>query len=58
MRGLIEAHVAKTGSAKGKALLASWEASLAKFWQIVPPAEKNTPMANPAVKAEKVAVSA
>jgi glutamate synthase (ferredoxin) len=40
LRGLIEAHAAKTGSARAKALLADWEAAKAKFWQLVPPAEK------------------
>jgi glutamate synthase (ferredoxin) len=50
LKGLIETHAAKTGSAKAKALLADWEAAKAKFWQIVPPAEKNTAEANPAVQ--------
>jgi glutamate synthase domain-containing protein 3 len=36
----VEAHAAKTGSARAKALLANWEASKARFWQLVPPAEK------------------
>lgn len=62
LKSLIEAHAAKTGSSKAKALLASWDASLAKFWQAVPPAEKNTPEVNPNVAvsagAAKVAVSA
>ncbi|KAG2445645.1 hypothetical protein HXX76_000255 [Chlamydomonas incerta] len=61
LRGLLEAHVAHTGSAKAKSLLANWEASLAKFWQLVPPAEKNTAEVNPAMEqpaAAKVAVSA
>lgn len=56
-----QAHAAKTGSAKAKALLANWDASLAKFWQLVPPAEKNTPECNPALEAmeaAKVAVTA
>lgn len=51
LRSLIQAHVDKTGSAKGKAILADWEASLQKFWQLVPPAEKNTPEVNPALEA-------
>mmetsp|Transcript_9319 Transcript_9319/g.16479 ORF Transcript_9319/g.16479 Transcript_9319/m.16479 type:complete len:1638 (+) Transcript_9319:28-4941(+) len=46
LKGLITAHVEKTGSAKGKALLGNWEESLAKFWQLVPPAEKNLPEVN------------
>ncbi len=56
LRGLIEAHVEKTGSSKGKAILASWDASLPKFWQLVPPAEKNTPEANPSLSPEQVSV--
>jgi glutamate synthase (ferredoxin) len=51
LQGLIQAHVDRTGSAKGKALLANWEASLTKFWQLVPPAERNTPEASQAVEA-------
>lgn len=59
----LQAHVDKTGSEKGKSLLANWDASLAKFWQLVPPAEKNTPEVNPDVPASasvaaKVAVKA
>ena len=49
LKALIQAHVDKTGSSKGKTVLASWDASLPKFWQLVPPAEKNTPEANPDV---------
>ena len=51
----------KTGSVKGKAILASWDKSLEQFWQIVPPAEKNTPEVNPAlapVAGDKVTVKA
>lgn len=62
LRKLIETHVEKTGSAKGKAILSNWDAMLPKFWQLVPPAEKNTPEVNPdvpqQVPAGKVAVSA
>ena len=46
--------MAKTGSVKGKALLAAWEAELPHFWQIVPPAEKNTAEVNPTIEAEAV----
>lgn len=42
LKGLIQAHVDRTGSAKAKAVLAQWDAMLPKFWQLVPPAEKNT----------------
>jgi len=58
LKGLIETHAAKTGSAKAKALLADWAAAKDKFWQIVPPAEKNTAEANPAVQPEPVQVAA
>ncbi|GAP97815.1 glutamate synthase large subunit [Leptolyngbya sp. NIES-2104] len=56
LRELLEAHVEHTGSPKAKAILANWSESLPKFWQVVPPSEKDTPEANPDV--EKVAVSA
>uniref|UniRef100_A0A383V5K3 glutamate synthase (ferredoxin) n=1 Tax=Tetradesmus obliquus TaxID=3088 RepID=A0A383V5K3_TETOB len=52
LKGLISAHAAKTGSAKAKALLADWAAAKAKFWQLVPPAEKNTAQVNPAIAEE------
>lgn len=38
-----QTHVDRTGSVKGKAVLENWEEMLPKFWQLVPPAEKNTP---------------
>ncbi|KAL4447262.1 hypothetical protein ABPG77_007295 [Micractinium sp. CCAP 211/92] len=50
LRGLIEAHVERTGSAKGKAILADWSNSLQKFWQLVPPSESNTPQASKAAE--------
>eukprot|EP00245_Coleochaete_scutata_P012805 TRINITY_DN501_c2_g4_i1.p1 TRINITY_DN501_c2_g4~~TRINITY_DN501_c2_g4_i1.p1 ORF type:complete len:1642 (-),score=381.86 TRINITY_DN501_c2_g4_i1:1105-6030(-) len=43
LRSLIQAHVDKTGSLTGKAVLAKWEEMLPKFWQLVPPSEANTP---------------
>ncbi|GIL47362.1 hypothetical protein Vafri_4198, partial [Volvox africanus] len=61
LKGLIQAHYERTGSSKAKALLANWEVSVGKFWQLVPPAEKNTPEVNPSVQlpqAAKVAVTA
>ncbi len=61
LRQLLEAHVEHTGSAKAKAILADWANALPKFWQLVPPAEKNTPEVNPNVEpvpAAKVAVTA
>ncbi|KAF8065477.1 hypothetical protein HT031_003078 [Scenedesmus sp. PABB004] len=58
LKGLVAAHADKTGSAKAKALLADWAAAKGRFWQLVPPAEKNTPQANPAVAAEPAAAAA
>ena len=57
LKGLIEEHVAKTGSPKGKAVLAEWAEYLPKFWQLVPPSEANTPEATDVVP-EEVAASA
>lgn len=51
LRGMIEAHVERTGSAKGAALLADWAAAAPRFWQLVPPSEANTPQASPAADA-------
>jgi glutamate synthase (ferredoxin) len=57
LKGLIEAHVAKTGSPKGAKILESWSEYLPKFWQLVPPSEMNTPEASDAV-VEEAAVEA
>ncbi|XP_077218051.1 ferredoxin-dependent glutamate synthase, chloroplastic-like [Tasmannia lanceolata] len=45
LKSLIEAHVEKTGSNKGSAILREWEAYLPLFWQLVPPSEEDTPEA-------------
>lgn len=45
LKSLIEAHVEKTGSAKGATILSEWEAYLPLFWQLVPPSEEETPEA-------------
>ena len=55
LKELIEAHADRTGSPKAKAILANWSDYLPKFWQVVPPSEKDTPEANPDVS--KVAMS-
>ena len=52
LKGLIEAHVAHTGSAKAQRILDQWTEYLPKFWQVVPPSEADSPEANPA--SEKV----
>lgn len=52
LRSLIEAHVERTGSSRGKMILDNWSASVKKFWQLVPPSEQNCPEANPEVAIE------
>ncbi|KAH6832541.1 glutamate synthase 1 [Perilla frutescens var. hirtella] len=47
LKGLIEAHVEKTGSSKGVQILKEWEKYLPLFWQLVPPSEEDTPEASP-----------
>ena len=39
LKEMITAHVEKTGSKKGQALLADWDNYVGKFWQVVPPSE-------------------
>ena len=46
LKGLISEHVARTGSAKGAAILAAWDAELPRFWQLVPPSEANSELAS------------
>lgn len=43
LKGLIETHLDRTGSAKAKVILDNWSAYLPKFWQVVPPSEADTP---------------
>ncbi|XP_059668316.1 ferredoxin-dependent glutamate synthase 1, chloroplastic/mitochondrial-like isoform X2 [Cornus florida] len=45
LKSLIEAHVEKTGSGKGSAILKEWDKYLPLFWQLVPPSEEDTPEA-------------
>ncbi|MBA0677229.1 hypothetical protein Goari_018647 [Gossypium aridum] len=45
LKSLIEAHVEKTGSAKGSMMLLEWDKYLPLFWQLVPPSEEDTPEA-------------
>ncbi|KAI3682337.1 hypothetical protein L1987_82254 [Smallanthus sonchifolius] len=45
LKSLIEAHVEKTGSGKGTAILKEWDKYLPLFWQLVPPSEEDTPEA-------------
>ncbi|KAM7271673.1 hypothetical protein ACFE04_030887 [Oxalis oulophora] len=46
LKSLIEAHVEKTGSGKGAAILSEWDKYLPLFWQLVPPSEEDTPEAS------------
>ncbi len=55
LKGLIEAHAERTGSAKAKTILADWDAYLPKFWQVVPPSEADS--AEAGVQKDKVASS-
>ncbi len=36
LRGLVEAHVQATGSAKGRRILEAWETEVRNFWQVTP----------------------
>nr|YP_009398854.1 glutamate synthase [Cliftonaea pectinata]ARW67982.1 glutamate synthase [Cliftonaea pectinata] len=42
LRNIIELYEIKTKSTKAKKILANWSEFLSKFWQIVPPSEKDT----------------
>ncbi|GMH20196.1 hypothetical protein Nepgr_022037 [Nepenthes gracilis] len=46
LKNLIEAHIEKTGSSKGAAILKEWDRYLPLFWQLVPPSEEDTPEAS------------
>jgi len=43
LQEMIQQHVQRTGSPKGKVILQDWENYLAKFWQLVPPSEADRP---------------
>jgi glutamate synthase (ferredoxin) len=45
LQEMIQQHVAKTGSAKGQAILQDWDNYLGQFWQVVPPSEADSPEA-------------
>lgn len=42
LKGMIQDHVEKTGSPKGKTILSNWENYLGQFWQVVPPSERDS----------------
>ena len=43
LQKMIQTHVDKTGSPKGKEILNNWDNYVHKFWQVVPPSEANSP---------------
>lgn len=53
LKELIAAHADRTGSQKAKTILANWADYLPRFWQVVPPSEKETPEANPEANAAR-----
>ena len=53
LRDLLQAHVDKTGSPRAQGMLADWQTSLQRFWQLVPPSEANTPQASPIAEAQE-----
>jgi glutamate synthase (ferredoxin) len=57
LKAMITAHADRTGSAKAAKILADWETYLPKFWQVVPPSEADTPLANPDAVAEDKVLS-
>lgn len=54
LKELIQAHCDRTGSQKAQTILAHWEEYLPKFWQVVPPSEKDAPEVNPEASADKL----
>jgi glutamate synthase (ferredoxin) len=54
LKGLIQAHCDRTHSQKARTILEHWSEYLPKFWQVVPPSEKDSPEANPDATSEKV----
>ncbi|MGB5633716.1 MAG: hypothetical protein WBM86_13200, partial [Waterburya sp.] len=42
LQEMIQNHVNRTGSPKGKAILQDWDNYLGKFWQVVPPSEADS----------------
>lgn len=54
LKELIQAHAQRTGSKLAQKLLADWENSLAKFWQVVPPSEENSPEVNAQIQQQPV----
>ncbi len=54
LKELIQAHAEHTGSPKAKKILDNWAEYLPKFWQAVPPSEKDSPEVNPETATDKL----
>lgn len=54
LKELLEEYVSRTKSSTAKNILEGWETEKGKFWQLVPPSEKETPEASAAVVMESV----
>jgi len=54
LQDLIQAYVDRTNSPKGQHILDHWAEFLPKFWQVVPPSEKDAPEVNPEVTVDKL----
>jgi glutamate synthase (ferredoxin) len=57
LKSMIEAHAERTGSQKAAHILANWAIYLPKFWQVVPPSEADTALANPSAATEDKVLS-
>ena len=53
LKNLLVMHMSKTKSPKAKLLLDNWSKFLPLFWQIVPPSETDSPVANPSLSQYK-----
>nr|YP_009313864.1 Glutamate synthase [Hommersandiophycus borowitzkae]SCW22118.1 Glutamate synthase [Hommersandiophycus borowitzkae] len=53
LRNLLSMHLSKTKSIKAQLILNAWDQFLPLFWQIVPPSELDSPVANPAISQYK-----
>ncbi len=54
LQELIQAHCDRTGSQKATTILENWSTYLPKFWQLVPPSEKDSPEVNPEASTDKI----
>jgi glutamate synthase (ferredoxin) len=54
LKELIQTHCDRTGSPKAKQILENWKEYLPKFWQAVPPSEKDSPEVNPEASTDKL----